>query len=81
MKSRLVALGLAFCLPALTGCFDVEQAMTLQKDLSGKAAFSMTVNMEPMVLFMARMQREMAGQTGEPTAAEIDKAKKDFLAS
>jgi len=81
MKARLVALGLALCLPALTGCFDVEQAMTLQKDLSGKAAFSMTVNMEPMVLFMARMQREMEGKTGEPTAAEIDKAKKDFLAS
>ena len=81
MKNRLVALSLALCLPALTGCFDVEQAMTLQKDLSGKAAFSMTVNMEPMVLFMVRMQREMEGKTGEPTAAEIDKAKKDFLAS
>lgn len=81
MKARLVALSLALCLPALTACFDVEQAMTLQKDLSGKAAFSMTVNMEPMVLFMVRMQREMAGKTGEPTAAEIEAAKKDFLAS
>ena len=81
MNKRMMSLGLALCLPALTGCFDVEQAMTLQKDLSGKAAFSMTVNMEPMVLFMARMQREMAGQKGEPTAAEIEKAKKDFLAS
>jgi hypothetical protein len=55
--------------------------MKLQKDLSGTAAFSMTVNMEPMVLFMVRMQREMAGQKGEPTAAEIEKAKKEFLAS
>src|SRR5262245_52342164 len=81
MNKRMVSLGLALCLPALAGCFDVEQAMTLQKDLSGKAAFSMTVNMEPMVLFMARMQREMAGQKGEPTAAEIEKAKQDFLAS
>ena len=81
MNKRMVSLGLALCLPALTGCFDVEQAMTLQKDLSGKAAFSMTVNMEPMVLFMLRMQREMAGQKGEPTAAEIEKAKQDFLAS
>jgi hypothetical protein len=81
MNKRMVALGLALCLPALTACFDVEQAMTLQKDLSGKAAFSMTVNMEPMVLFMVRMQREMEGKKGEPTAAEIEKAKKDFLAS
>jgi hypothetical protein len=81
MNKRMVSLGLALCLPALSGCFDVEQAMTLQKDLSGKAAFSMTVNMEPMVLFMLRMQREMAGQKGEPTAAEIEKAKQDFLAS
>jgi hypothetical protein len=37
--------------------------------------------MEPMVLFMVRMQREMEGKKGEPTAAEIEKAKKDFLAS
>ena len=81
MNKRMVALGLALCLPALAACFDVEQAMTLQKDLSGKAAFTMTVNMEPMVLFMVRMQREMAGKKGEPTAAEIEKAKKDFLAS
>jgi hypothetical protein len=81
MNSRIVALSLALCLPALTGCFDVEQAMTLQKDLSGKAAFSMTVNMESMMLFMLRMQREMEGKTGEPTAAEIEKARQEFLAS
>jgi hypothetical protein len=81
MNKRMVTLCLALCLPAFAGCFDVEQAMTLQKDLSGKATFSMTVNMEPMVLFMVRMQREMEGKKGEPTAAEIEKAKKDFLAS
>ena len=81
MNRKMLALGLTVCLLGVMGCFDVEQAMTLQKDLSGKAAFSMTVNMEPMVLFMVRMQREMAGQKGEPTAAEIEKAKKEFLAS
>jgi hypothetical protein len=41
----------------------------------------MTVDMEPMVLFMVRMQREMEGKTGEPTAAEIEKARAEFLAS
>jgi hypothetical protein len=81
MNRKMLALGLTVCLLTAIGCFDVEQAMTLQKDLSGKAAFSMTVNMEPMVLFMVRMQREMAGQKGEPTAAEIEKAKTEFLAS
>lgn len=79
-KAAAVALALAGCL-FLAGCFDVEQAMTLQKDLSGKAAFSMSVDMEPMMLFMLRMQREMGGQTGEPTAAEIAKAREEFLAS
>lgn len=74
-------LGLAACLVVLSGCFDVEQTMTLERDLSGKAGFSMHVDMEPMMLFMVRMQREMAGQTGEPTKAEIDKARAEFLAS
>jgi hypothetical protein len=74
-------LGLAACLVVLSGCFDVEQTLTLEKNLSGKAGFSMHVDMEPMMLFMLRMQREMAGQTGEPTQAEIDKARTEFLAS
>ncbi|HEV8580271.1 MAG TPA: hypothetical protein VGX68_14485 [Thermoanaerobaculia bacterium] len=81
MYKRMLTLALALGLPALVGCFDVEQAMTLQKDLSGKAAFSMTVNMEPMMLFMLQMQREMAGKKGAPTAAELEAAKKEFLAS
>jgi hypothetical protein len=81
MHKRLSILCFLFCLPALGGCFDVEQALTLEKDMSGKAVFSMKVDMEPMVLFMLRMQREMQGTPGEPTAAEIEKAKQDFLAS
>src|SRR4051794_12901235 len=81
MRKKIAMLCLAAGLPVAGGCFDVEQAMKLQKDLSGTAAFSMTVNMEPMVLFMVRMQREMAGKKGEPTAAEIAQAKKEFLAS
>lgn len=74
-------LGMAACLVVFSGCFDVEQTLTLERNLSGKAGFSMHVDMEPMVLFMLRMQREMAGQTGEPTKAEIDKARAEFLAS
>jgi hypothetical protein len=75
-----VLLGLAGCL-LLTGCFDVEQSLVLKKDLSGTAGFRMTVNLEPMVLMMLRMQRQMANKEGEPTAAEIAQAKQEFLAS
>ena len=81
MRYAIAAGALALCLPAVSGCFDVEQAMKLQKDLSGEVGFSMTVDMEPMVLFMLKMQREMNDQKGEPTPAEIAKAKKEFLAS
>lgn len=86
MHSRAVRSGLVVSLLGLLGiifggCFDVEQSLVLDKDLSGRAGFSMTVNMEPMVLMMLRMQRQMGGKEGEPTAAEIDQAKKEFLAS
>lgn len=86
MHRRAVLSGLVVCLLGLlsillTGCFDVEQSLVLEKDLSGKAGFSMTVNMEPMVLMMLRMQRQMSGKEGEPTAAEIEQARKEFLAS
>lgn len=74
-------LGMAACLAVLSGCFDVEQTLTLERDLSGRAGFSMHVDMEPMVLFMVGMQREMAGQTGAPTQAEIDKVRTELLAS
>lgn len=79
-RKASLGLGLVGCL-LLTGCFDVEQTLVLQKDLSGKAGFTMKVDMEPMVYMMVMMQRGMEGKEGEPTAAEIEKAKQDFLAS
>jgi hypothetical protein len=63
----------------LTGCFDIEQSLVLNKDLSGKAGFRMAIDFEPMVLVMLQMQREMDGKKGAPTAEEIAKAKTDFL--
>lgn len=74
-----VALGAAGLLT--TGCFDIEQTLNLEKDMSGKAGFTMKVDMEPMVLFMTRLQREMAGKTGEPTKEELDQARKEMLES
>jgi hypothetical protein len=63
------------------GCFDIEQTLNLEKDMSGKAGFTMKVDMEPMVVFMTRMQREMAGKTGDPTKEELDATRKEMLAS
>jgi hypothetical protein len=79
---RRIALWM-LCLAALplAGCFDVEQALTLEKDLSGKAAFNMKVNFEPMMLMMLQFKRSMEGKEGAPTAAEIEAARKEFLAS
>lgn len=79
-RARLPVVPVILAACSLAGCFDIEQAVTLNRDLSGKAGFTMTVNMEPMVLFMLNMQRSMQGQTGDPTPAEIAKAKKEFLA-
>ena len=62
----------------LTGCFEIEQSINLQKDLSGTADFHMGIDMEPMVVIMAQMGKEMGGQKGPLTAAELAKAKADF---
>jgi len=79
-KSWFAVLGLAAAL-ALAGCFDVEQSLVLKKDLSGTASLRMMVNLESMAVMAARMQHQMSGQEGEPTAAEIEQAKKEMLAS
>jgi len=71
------------CVPTLlaAGCISIEQTLTLERNLSGKAGFAMNVNMEPMVGLMLGMERAMSGKTGEPTAAELEAARKEFLAS
>ncbi|HYL06455.1 MAG TPA: hypothetical protein VE075_10470 [Thermoanaerobaculia bacterium] len=65
---------------ALGGCFDVEQSVSLRRDLSGTAGFNMTVDLEPMIAFMAAMQHSMSGKAGDPTPEELEAARKDFLA-
>ena len=81
MRRNLTLAALAASVTFAIGCFNIEQGLKLNKDMSGEVGFSMTMDMEPMVLVMMSMQREMSGQKGEPTPAEIEKAKKDFLAS
>jgi hypothetical protein len=80
MRKVATLLALVCASSLATGCFDIEQTLTLDKNLASKAGFKMGVDMEPMVEFMAQMARGMSGQEGPPTAADIEKAKKDFLA-
>jgi hypothetical protein len=61
-----------------TGCFEVEQSIELKKDLSGTANFKLGVDMEPMVMIMAKMQKEMGGDKSPLTKAELAAAKADF---
>ena len=65
----------------VTGCFDIEQSITLERNLSGQGAFSMKVDMEPLVGFMALMKNEMSGKKGAPTAAELAEIRKELMSS
>ena len=75
---KFAAILVGFSAFLMSGCFDIEQTLTLERDMSGKAGFSMKVDMEPMVVMMAAMQKSMSGKTGDPTPAEIAAARKDF---
>jgi len=79
-KSLILGMAAGAAGVLLTGCFDVEQSVSLHRDLSGTASFNMTVDLEPMIAFMASMQHSMAGKTGDPTPAEIEASRRDFLA-
>jgi hypothetical protein len=74
MKKALALLSVVL----LTGCFEIEQSINLKKDLSGTADFHLGVDLEPMVVVMAQMAKEMEGKSGPLTKEELAKAKADF---
>lgn len=78
MKTTAFALVL---LLLFTGCFEIEQSINLDKNLSGTADFHMGIDMEPMVVVMAQFAKEMEGKEGPLTAAELAKAKAEFRKS
>src|SRR5215207_9035704 len=78
-KIAAAVLGLSGLL--LAGCFDIEQTLTLEKNMSGKAGYAMKFDMEPMVAFVAGMKRGMEGKEGPPTAEEIAAVRQEMLAS
>ena len=81
MRKAAAAFALLLSGLLMAGCFDIEQTLTLARNMSGTAGFSMKVNMEPMADFMLQLTRSMSGKTGPPTAAEREKARKDMLSS
>jgi hypothetical protein len=78
---KLAACVLLVSAPLVAGCFDIEQSLTLERNLSGKAGFTMKVDLEAMVGFAAQMKRSMEGKEGAPTEAELAEARKDMLAN
>lgn len=72
----VVLIGVAL---ATTGCLDVEESITLNRNMSGQAGFAMNVDAEPLVPIMAAMQRQMAGKTGAPTASDLAAARASML--
>lgn len=78
-KIAAIVLGLSGLL--LAGCFDIEQTLTLEKNMSGKAGYAMKFDLKPMVSFMAGMKRAMEGKEGPPTKEEIAAVEQEMLAS
>jgi len=78
MKKTIVAL-LALILTA--GCFEIDQTINLEKDLSGTADFHLGIDLEPMVVIMAQFAHEMSGKTGPVSEAELAKARTEFKKS
>jgi hypothetical protein len=78
MKKTIVAFLTLFL---TAGCFEIDQAIVLEKDLSGTADFHLGVDLEPMVVIMAQFAREMEGKKGPVTEAELTKARAEFKKS
>lgn len=78
MKTAL-RLALPALLLGLTGCFEVDQGIALQPDLSGQATLHVVIDMEPGVPMIARMQRQMMGAQGEPTAEDLEGARAQMI--
>ena len=70
MKKLIAALGV---LLLTAGCFEVENSIKLEKDLSGTADFHLGIDMEPMIIIMAQVAKEMDGKKGALTDAEIER--------
>ncbi|MFZ2490714.1 MAG: hypothetical protein WA208_04435 [Thermoanaerobaculia bacterium] len=78
MSHQPRVLAAAIVLLFAVGCFEIEETIELKKDLSGTASFKIGVDMEPMIAIMAKVQKEMSGDTAALTADDIAKARAEF---
>ena len=76
---RLGGLALSAALLFTSGCYDIEQLIKLNPDLSGEASMRIAVDMEGMIKVMAAMERKFSGKEGEPSAEDLEKARQEFL--
>jgi hypothetical protein len=80
LARRLLIVPVLLALVVSSGCLEFERAITLNKNLSGKATFRMTMNMEAMARFGVQMDHQMSGKPGEVTEEEIAAAIKEMSA-
>jgi hypothetical protein len=73
---RLTTIALAV---AATGCVDVEEAITLQPNMSGEARFTVKADLEPIIESLANTAHHLSGG-GNATPAEIDTVRREMLA-
>ena len=60
-------------------CFQIDEEINVDKDMKGTANFKMVMDLEPMILIMATMGRQMEGKEGPPTKEELDGIRADLL--
>lgn len=63
----------------LSGCFDIEQGIKLNKDMSGEAKLKIGIDFEPMAVIMTAMKHSMEGKEGAPSMEEVEAAKKEMM--
>ncbi len=80
MKKAITVALAGACLLLSAGCFDIEQNLTLERDLSGKAGLRVVLDFEPMIYIMAAMKRGFEGKEGPPTVEELAAGRQEFLA-
>lgn len=60
------------------GCFEIEQHISLDDDLSGTADFLMSVDLGMMVPMVASMNRAFSGKEGPPTEEDLAQARQEL---
>jgi hypothetical protein len=61
------------------GCMQFEYGITLEDDLSGTADLDVEVDLERVAYMSAYIQNAFAGESGEPTAEQIEAAREEVL--